>query len=160
LTRLLLFVLLVLTIAAAFSLWSRAAEGASDTCAAEYYELAGDLAAMQSMHRRWALWLDAHPEAVAYNNVGSAADQWRWVGLYDLRLTAVWYLAGGDRAYVPWLVQHFEESRAWHLAEAAWLAANPAHPLNATADGVEGQMALARGYEWRLLMVHRMMSDC
>src|SRR5687768_2587795 len=128
---------LALTLIAA-SVIARPATAANLTaCHADYYELTENLRAMRAWHVRWADYLEANPGFVPHENIVSAEAQRYWIGIYDQRLWAVYYLATGDRTYVPWLVSQLEATRQIHLGMAAALYARPDAPLNATADGAD-----------------------
>jgi hypothetical protein len=157
--RVALLLALLISSTAAYAGRSEAATNIG-ACYAEYYELTENLRAMRSWHVRWADFLEANPGYVPHDNIVSAAVQRDWVRIYDQRLWVVYYLATGDRTYVPWLIGQLEATRAAHLRMAADLYARPDAPLNATADGADGQMRQVANYDWRLAMVQRMLAHC
>ena len=151
---------LALALSASLVNWRPAPAANLSACYAEYYELTENLRAMRSWHVRWAEFLEANPGFVPHENIVSAGAQRYWVSIYDMRLSAVYYLAIGVRTYVPWLIDQLEATRQIHLRMAMDLYARPDAPLNATADGADGQMRQVANYDWRLGMVHRMLADC
>lgn len=144
----------------------RIAGGAPDACAADYAQLYDSFEWSRSGHISWAQYLDANTGYDAGPTIGTVAQQWALVQLYDWREWAAWYLANGDQTWLEWLRYSLAgpEGRGGHQSWVDYLTAYPDAPASITAetfgDGLAFQTWAVSMYDWRIALVNAMTRDC